>query len=242
MGKTLLVVCASTILTGAVQNLFAADPTVDTATRSLLLQGTPNGPKSDSSSATSGVYNQSLTDGALGQDPRPDGTVSQNTDIQPLIFGGDGHAEVHGTPNDAASGDSQFNIQFTTTQSYTYFLGGSLSKSVDGGFAFALATLNGPGVALNFSTLSSSPVDLTSTGTMGPGTYTFLLEANAGFDSVDFASNLPPGPVLGTFYDDNADFTNATLTLRPLGTPEPASLAILGMSASVLLLRRRRDI
>jgi hypothetical protein len=248
MKTPMVALCACLVLAVGSERLFA-DVNVDSATRSVTLTNTPNS-NSDSVTTTSGTYTKDLTDSGGSDNSFTQGEASQTTDIEPLVFRGDGHAFVDTSPQSpsGATAESLYQVNFTTDTFYTWTTSGSLTRLVDGGSSVAVAQFHD--ITHNADLLlkvngSTSAMDITGTGLIGPGSYFITFSADAfGANTALSAGNSfavsSSISVAGGFADAHAGYEDVALKLVPQ-TPEPASLGVLALGALGLLIRRRRQ-
>jgi hypothetical protein len=208
-----------------------ADADVTSSLRRVDLVNAPTPSTTKSTTATSGVFNDSVADSGGSSDTATSGSADQNTDIQPLVFGGSGSAAIvrhTESPSIVLAGSSVL-IYFTTSTFHDWSLGGSLSAETNGGYAYTtLQNLDTLAYVFSKETTVGNPsVNLADSGLLVPGHYQFYMEAQA--------SGINGGDV-----DTSAEFQNAFFTLTPTDTPEPTSLGLLAIGSGIFLLRRRK--
>jgi len=214
------------VLVGLVPASIAdAVPVVTTAFR--LVQADTD---QDSSTATSGVFNES----AASLVPPEEGiaNATQTSDIQPSVFQGTGQADVV----DPGAHDARSVFQVAFSLSAPHQLTGNVNLSAEAALAEARARfdLSGP-TTISLGAASGSPPFLPDTETavintlLNPGNY--FLDVRA--------TSTMSGQFGGGGGGSNFDFA---VTFTPVAAvPEPATLSLLLLAgAGVAVMRRRR--
>jgi hypothetical protein len=224
------------VLGGAMLLAISAVPALGVATVSVSDQSVSvdiGGIVVDAQAAVApGPFNGSAA-GSLQGDHVVEGTATQTSDVQPLLFSGVGEAfgQTDGVAEVGAS--SIYQMNFGLTQDHAYALDGTLTALLDGGHATAFFSLTGPSTNVTFiASELGSPTAIAGNGTLGPGNYILLVSAQT------------VGDLGGGNAFDRANF-DFSVTLREIDTPvgaipEPITPALAAMGLTALSLRAAR--
>jgi hypothetical protein len=190
----------------------------------------------DTSTALSGIYNQTLTRNFFFDEGPANASASQSTNIAPQIFAGRGSTSIENPPGGKTEADSRFQMFFTLTE--TYVLSGlvSFQNIQSAGFGttirFQLSDLdfsNDVDIILD----ESNPSSILS-ATLIAGDY-FL---DVFSSSRNFSSSL--GGLASSSFDFSVALTEVDDTPPPNNVPEPGSLALMGAGVLAAAASRRK--
>jgi hypothetical protein len=225
----LAAVLASTLMAASAE----AAVLITGVTRSTLADNGVLAALEDTSTALSGVYNQTLARNFFFDEGSVTASASQNTNIADQVFSGTGSTEITQQPAaQQTRAVSQFTMLFTLTESY--ILSGLVTfKSVESpGFAndteFQLTKI-GSSTSIRLDEFSLSP---TLSGTLDAGDY-FL-------DIVSRSGNVGNIGSASSSFDFSVVLTELGDTPPPNNVPEPGSLALMGAGVLAAAASRRK--